>query len=180
MDVDTTVLLSARSVLAVVLLAAGAAKLADLRAFETTILGLGNGMSARGARMLALVLAASEAGIGFASLAGVWPGAVDIAVLALLVVFAGVTAYAWRRNPGGRCRCFGALSESRFGPREMARSVLLAATGVAVVAAGAAGEAAYDATSLPGAALLICAVLFALACAQSARALAFAQLRRLS
>src|SRR5437763_13411842 len=74
-----------RASLAAVLVAAGAAKLADTRSFATTLMGLG--VPARRAlllRGLALIIPLMEVGLGLTVVSGFWPRVVNGAVLVLL------------------------------------------------------------------------------------------------
>ena len=93
--------------------------------------------------------------------------------------FAAVTVYAVRTRPGLRCRCFGALTESRFGPYALVRTLALVALAAVVVVAA---DGRVDLPSAPGgtgaAFTLAGGALFALACAQAARTLDLVQRRR--
>jgi hypothetical protein len=168
----TVAILAGRAAVAAVLVASGAAKLADLHTFRATLVGLG---LTRGAGPAAWLLATLELGIGVASLSSAWPTATDALVLGLTLAFAGTAAVAAKRAPGLRCRCFGALSDSQFGRKALVRSVALAALAAAVLAAGLAHEAKGDWSAVWVVALLATAALFALASGQAARALGTVQ-----
>ena len=170
------VLLAAgRGILAVVLLASAGAKLGDLASFGGTLRALG--VPERQGRPAAVLVAIVEAALGFALLTGTAVRAVDAAVLVLTTGFAAVTVYAVRTRPGLRCRCFGALTESRFGRYALVRTLALAALAAAVLAA----DGRVDLPSAPGGAgaafTLAGGTLFALACAQAARTLDLVQRR---
>jgi len=171
------VLLAAgRGILAVVLLASGGAKLGDLASFGGTLRALG--VPERHGRPAGVLVATVEAALGFALLTGSAVRAVDVAVLGLMAGFAAVTVYAVRTRPGLRCRCFGALTESRFGPYALVRTLALVVLAAVVVAA----DGRVDLPSAPGgtgaAFTLAGGALFALACAQAARTLDLVQRRR--
>ena len=168
----TTATAIARDVVAVVLVASGAAKLADVRNFRGTLVGLG---LHRGSATAAWLVGGAEVAVGVVSLAALWPVVTAAVVVAVTLGFAVVAAVASRRAPGLRCRCFGALTNSQFGPKALARSVALAAVAALVLA----GELGYgepvDWAPVPLAALLGSTLLFALAAAQAARAIGLVQ-----
>ena len=154
---------------ALVVLSAGSAKLADVRGFATTVstLGVPRAWSARTARGVAL----AEIGVGALALAGIAGRVVGVLLLALTVGFVAVTIFALRWRPQARCRCFGALSESRFGPISLVRSVLLAAA-AAVVVVGGHGTTGLTYGPLESVLLLAIAALFAVGCAAASTAVA--------
>jgi hypothetical protein len=163
------VLLSAlHAALALVLLGSGGAKAADLRGFAGTLAALG--LPARWAVASARGVVVTEVGVGAASLANLAPRVTSVAVFALALGFVAVAALATSRRPQVRCRCFGALTESRFGPATLVRSVVLAAgAGVVVVVGGEVVAAGYGiaATVL----LLVVAALFTAGCAAASTAI---------
>jgi uncharacterized membrane protein YphA (DoxX/SURF4 family) len=164
-----------RAVVAVTLVASGSAKLGDLSSFADTVRGVG--VPRRYARGLGTAVALVETALGVLALAGAWVHAVDAAILALLVVFGAITAYAWRTRPDLRCRCFGALSDSRFGRRTLLRTIALA-TVAALVAAGEQSDLPRYGGSSSARALTVAAALsLALVCAQAARTLDIVQRR---
>ena len=168
----TIAILVARSLVAAVLIASGAAKLADLRGFQGTLVGLG---LRRGVEPAAAILAAVEVLLGAASLSSAWPVVTDAGILVLTLAFVAVAGIAARRRPGLRCRCFGALDNSRFGATALARSVALAAVAAAVFAAQLAHDTTADWSRFTAAVLLVSAGAFALACVQAARAIGLVQ-----
>jgi methylamine utilization protein MauE len=147
--VPAAVALGAKAVLAVLLIVAGGAKLADLHGFASAVTMLAPRRLAvtrswpGAARALALGVAAGELVLGGVSLA--WPalGGVNLAVLGAGAGFVAVSAagYAFRR--GRSCRCFGALSRRTFDRAGLAR-----AAGIAVVAALAATTAPATAAAV--------------------------------
>jgi hypothetical protein len=144
----TTAVLGAKAAVAVVLLVAGGAKLADLDGFAAAIrlflprwlmlqsAGRAGGLSRRVPASLPVVAAAIAAGellVGAASLC--WPalGGVNLAVLALACGFTTVATVGYVFRRGQTCRCFGALTRRGFGPRTLAQALLI--TGAAFLAA---------------------------------------------
>src|SRR5436305_12229474 len=73
-DILQVVVLLIRTSLAAVLIAAGAAKLADISSFATTLVGLG--LPARRGKLLralAFITPLIEVGLGLALVSGLWP-----------------------------------------------------------------------------------------------------------
>ena len=167
----TLVVISGRMLVAVILIAAGAAKLADLRSFRATLAGLGLPLP----RVLPPLIAGLELGAGVVSLTSAWPRATDVAVVALTLAFAGVAGFAMRRAPSLRCRCFGALSNARFGRGALVRSLLLAAIALAVLLANLHLDTQAAWSALPLTVLLSSVLAFAVAAGQAARAIEVAQ-----
>src|SRR6266567_1458924 len=126
------IVLLMRASLAALLVAAGAAKLADTRSFALTLLGLGVPARQRLlTRGLALIIPLLEVGLGLAVVSGLWPPVINGAVLVLMGGFSAVVIIALRRKLHVACRCFGTLSDSQFSNKGLARSLLL--TSVAAV-----------------------------------------------
>jgi hypothetical protein len=144
---------AAKAALAVILLVAGGAKLADLRGFGATVrLFLPRRAPAPAVRGSAVTIAAAELLAGGASLC--WPAArwLNLLVLALTAGFVAVTLAGFAIFRGRSCRCFGALSSRSFDQASIVRSCLLAAT--ALLALGSLGPTA----SLGGPATALLAV----------------------
>jgi hypothetical protein len=157
---------------AAILLASGSAKLADVRAFEATLISLG--VASRPthlSRGLAIGLSAGEALLGLVSLVGVWRAFIDGCIFALMLVFAMVTVFAVSRRRGLRCRCFGALRKSQFGTRSLVESLTLAILAAVVLVGGIKLDTAFEFANPATALLLAAAVIFGLACGQAARVL---------
>jgi uncharacterized membrane protein YphA (DoxX/SURF4 family) len=117
-------LLAGRAFLAMILVIAGAAKLVDRDGFTLTLIGLG--LSARTgqlARVAALLIPLMELGLGLWVVSGVTPMTANVATLALMAAFSIVIGFAALRVPNTACRCFGALSDSRFGYKLLLRSL---------------------------------------------------------
>lgn len=167
------IVLLLRALLAAVMVAAGAAKLADTRSFALTLRGIGLPVRPAGLiRGLALAVPLLELGVGLAAISGIWPQLINGLMLALLGIFSVVVVVALSRRLNVACRCFGTLSDSQFSRRGLLRSVLLT-LGAAVVFVGEqTGFARVSGGS--GLNLLLVAgfLLFALAAAQAAKTLA--------
>jgi hypothetical protein len=170
------VILAAKAALAVMLLVAGGAKLADLTGFAAAVRlftprRLAGAASAPTAlRMAAAGLALAELALGGASLAAPEAGGLNLAVLALACGFVVVAAAGYVFHRGRSCRCFGALSRRRFDRAGIGRAAAVAVVAaVATTSVPAAdiqlGPAAHG--LLAGAACLLAGVAFT-----AARALA--------
>ena len=125
------VVLSAKAVIAVLLLAAGGAKLADLPGFaEAVRLFAPRRVPASVLRGAAAGLAVGEIAAGSASLSSPALGWLNPVILVIGCGFVAVSTagYIWHRDRS--CRCFGALSKRTFNAAGIGRA--------AVVAAGAA------------------------------------------
>lgn len=142
--------LGCKAALAVLLLAAGGAKLADLDGFAVSVaLFLPRRATRALPGALALAIAIGEVAAGAASLAIPRAWWLNIAVLGICAAFAAVSAagYIWHR--GRSCRCFGALSGRGFGLAGIGRAAAMtAAAAIALapvhgrlVAVGLAGQA---------------------------------------
>jgi hypothetical protein len=143
--------LGAKALLAVMLLVAGGAKLADLDGFAAAVrlfwpAGLTRparsthparlALTARltratrptqaGARRIARAVALAELALGGASLAfpAVWP--LSVAVLGAVACFAVVSVLGFAFHRGRSCRCFGALSQRKFDRAALARAAVIA------------------------------------------------------
>ncbi len=168
------VALGAKAAVAVLLLVAGGAKLADLTGFAAAIRlflpaaapqAVLAGLPAAGA-----ALALTELLTGVASLC--WPAAgwLNWVVLALACGFVVVAAIGFTRHRGRPCRCFGALTRRSFGVRATAQALLIA--GVAGLALRPARPAQVDLGLAEHLLLLAGASLLGLAAYTAARALA--------
>jgi len=126
------VVLACKAAVAVLLITAGGAKLADLRAFAASIRLF---LPVRSApwRAVAAGLACGEAAAGAASLSSPQAGWLNLAVLAICAGLAAVSAVGYARHPGQPCRCFGSLSERGFGRGGIARSAIIAACAAVAV-----------------------------------------------
>jgi hypothetical protein len=157
----------AKAVLAVMLLVAGAAKLAGLDGFAAAVrLFLPAVLLRRPGRLprwIALAAALGEIVLGGASLAVPAAGWLNAVVLAVAGAFVIVSAVGYARHRGRSCRCFGALSRRRFDRAAIGRAVLIAAV-AAVPLAGLPPSAARlglpDRGLLLAGALLVAAVAF--------------------
>lgn len=171
--------LSCKAVIAVLLLAAGGAKLADLPGFAGTVrlfVPRSSGAasldwqtqavrSADGSPQIALRLAtgiaAGELAVGAVSLSvpqARWP---NLIVLASCVAFLVTWSIGYGRHRGRSCRCFGALSARGFDRAGIVRAAVLVLAALAATTAvpvhavqlGLGGQLAL----LAGGALIACA-----------------------
>ncbi len=163
--------LGCKAGIAVLLLAAGGAKLADLRGFAASVrLFLPRGTGDWLPATLARGIAAGELAAGAASLTVPLVRWLNVVVLAICVSFLAVAAagYLWHR--GRPCRCFGALSRRGFSAAGMLR-----AGGLVLAALVATVRVPLSSVQLgagPSVALLACAVLVAAAAFGAATAAA--------
>ena len=167
------VVLLIRASLAAVLIAAGAAKLADIRGFATTLVGLGvpihQGLLLRG---LAHVIPLLEVGLGLAVVSGFWPGIVNGALLVLFISFSIVVIVALSRKLHVACRCFGTLSDSQFTGKGLARSLLLTVLAGVIFWSGMMYPLPFNGPPWAIILLVIGFLLFALVAAQAAKTIA--------
>jgi uncharacterized membrane protein YphA (DoxX/SURF4 family) len=183
MTAGSVLILCVRGGLAVILIAAGAAKLASLTDFSSTLAQL-SGISISTGRRVALIrsaaklLAAGELASGLASLTGAIPRAIDAAVVALTLAFAIVAVYGFRTHSMLECRCFGSLTASRFGRGGVARAVALLGAAVVVLAVGAPEGVAWRTSPGAAAAIATLGILFGLCCATATRTIDTAGARR--
>jgi uncharacterized membrane protein YphA (DoxX/SURF4 family) len=180
------VALGCRFALALVLVVAGLAKIADTDDFADSIMSF-EIVNPRWARRLAAWLPRAELIAGSALLAGALVPFVAAAVGMLLVAFTAVLSRALVRGRSVRCGCFGFAGSRPIGWGSISRNVLLvAAAGTALGYAPAvmsiAPQGALQATSTSDAnaiAALTCALagLLILALATSAMRVSRAALR---
>ena len=162
-----------RASLAAVLVAAGAAKLADIKGFTATLRGLGmpdnHGSFTRG---VAFIISLVEVVLGIALVSGLWPTIVNVMVLVLYCSFTLVVIIALSRRVNVACRCFGMLSDSQFSSKGLIRSVLLTLLALVVFLGGRTYSLQFDGP--PIAILLLVAgfLLFGLAAWQAAKSIA--------
>jgi hypothetical protein len=126
-------LIAVKVSLAMLLVVAGLSKAADLDAFQQALALVVPGFAGAAARMLAIGVAGTELLVGSLSLTRPALGLADLAVLALCGGFLAVSLIGSWRHRGASCRCFGALSDQRFGPESVVRSVVLLAAAAVVV-----------------------------------------------
>jgi hypothetical protein len=174
--------LGAKALLAVMLLVAGGAKLADLDSFAVSVrlflprrrtgspAAGGLLTSPASARRIAWAVALAELALGGASLAvpAIW--ALNVAVLAAACCFAAVSGIGFAFHRGRSCRCFGALSRRRFDLAGLARAAAVAA--LAGLATAPAAPAAVILTPAGHGLLLAGSALVAFVAFTAARSLA--------
>lgn len=117
------VALGCKAAIAVLLAAAGGAKLADLGGLAVIVRQFWPGP----ARPLAVAIVTAEVGLGAASLSSPRVRWLNLAVLALSAGFVAVALAGYRWHRGRPCRCFGALSASGFTLAAVGRACLIAA-----------------------------------------------------
>jgi hypothetical protein len=163
------VVLAGKAVVAVLLVAAGGAKLADLPGFAASVrLFVPDPGGPRLGRCVALGIAAGEVTAGAASLSSPRASWLNLVVLAICCGFVAVAAAGYRWHRGRSCRCFGALSRRRFNLAGLGRSVLIAlGAGVATapVRAAAIQLSPADRIGLLAGALLVAGAAFSAAAA---------------
>lgn len=113
--------LGCKAALAVLLVAAGGAKLADVRGFGASVRLFVRWRPG----VLAGAVAAGELAIGAASLALPLAWWLNVVVLAVCASFLAVSAVGYVRYRGRPCRCFGALSGREFSAAGVGRAALL-------------------------------------------------------
>jgi hypothetical protein len=126
------VALGCKAAVAVLLVAAGGAKLADLAGFAATVRQFwparfrGRRRQESWARLVAGAIAVAELALGAASLSSPRVRWLNLAVLLLSAGFVAVAAAGYRWHRGRSCRCFGALSGRGFSLAGIARAGLIA------------------------------------------------------
>ncbi len=129
------VVLGCKASLAVLLLTAGGAKLADLPGFAATVRLFGPTTAPDWfAAAAAPAIAAAELAAGAGSLALPSAGWINPIVLAICCCFLAVWIIGFARHRGRACQCFGGLSRSAFSAAGIGRTAgLVLAAGVALV-----------------------------------------------
>jgi hypothetical protein len=171
--------LGAKAAVAVLLMVAGGAKLADLSGFASAIRLF---LPAASPRPVLAGLPAASAGLalaelltGAASLCSPAAHWLNWLVLGLASGFVAVAVVGYARYRGRACRCFGALTRRGFGIRTLGQALLIAA--MAAVALRPARPAQIDLGLADRLLLLAAAGLLVLAAFTAARALAPANAR---
>ncbi len=129
----TVAAFGAKAAVAVLLLVAGGAKLADLAGFAAAVRLF---VPARAAALplaglpAAAALASAELAAGGASLC--WPAAgwLNVLVLVLACGFCAVALLGYVRHRGRPCRCFGALTRRSFGARNIGQTAVILAAAI--------------------------------------------------
>jgi hypothetical protein len=126
--------LSSKAVIAVLLLAAGGAKLADLSGFASTVrLFLPEPARSRSPQ-LAAGIAVGELAAGAVSLSVPQARRPNLVVLAVCIAFLVTWSIGYVRHRGRSCRCFGALSARGFDRAGIVRAAVLLLAALAAVA----------------------------------------------
>jgi hypothetical protein len=163
--------LAAKSLVAVMLLVAGGAKLADVASFAMAVrLFVSFRVPRPVLRWIAIGVALAELALGAGSLS--WPAAgwLNPVVFAMACGFVAVSIAGYVFHRGLSCRCFGALSRRKFDAMGVLRSMAIAAVAAASMSGVAPGLVDVD---VAGRVLLLAAgVLVALAAFTAAGSLA--------
>ena len=123
--------LALRLALAVIFMAAAAAKATDLRQTRDTLVAFGVPLPQT--RSASVLLPAAEALAASALLPQATARWGAVMVLILLALFTAAVGRALSRGLTPDCNCFGQLSSEQIGPRMIARNALLAAAAALVV-----------------------------------------------
>lgn len=173
-----TLALTAKVIVAVVLLVAGGAKLADVRGFAAAVrLLIPVRVPGITGRMIALAVAAGEVALGLASLSSPATGWLNTVVLGATCGFVAVSVWGYAFHRGHSCRCFGALSRRKFDVLGITRALATAAA--AALAAIGLPRAMVEINAADQVLLLLTAALTSLAAFSAARALGTASSLRL-
>lgn len=163
--------LGAKSLLAVMLLVAGGAKLADLTGFAGSVrLFIPRRIPGEVREGMALGVALTELLIGAVSLSSPTIRWLNPVVFALGCVFVAVSGLGYAFHRGRSCRCFGALSRRKFDVAGILRSTAIAALAAVAMLNVRPGSIQVGATARI--LLLAAAALLAAASFTAARALA--------
>ena len=167
----TDIALAAKAGLAVVLIVAGAAKLADLPSFVAAArLLLPSRVPHAWLRMAAYGVVGIELGVGSISLALPNQTWLNTVVCVIACGFVLASAYGFATHRGRPCACFGGISGTTFDSSGVFRSVLVAISAAVAlhdVPSTSAELTWSQRTLLAGAALLLAAVAFTAARALS-------------
>jgi uncharacterized membrane protein YphA (DoxX/SURF4 family) len=147
------ILLTARLLLALVLLVACLAKLADRAGSREAVLGFGVPEALAGSVTTLLPLAELAAAVLLVPAATARAGAVIAA--ALLVSFCAGITRSIAHGEAPDCHCFGQLHSSPAGPKTLARNLLLGAAAVLVVVGGPGTSATAWISRPSGTALVV-------------------------
>jgi hypothetical protein len=166
-----------RTLLAVVLIAAGAAKLADVPGFAASLKGLAAPLPRQNEKLIKDVAHAFpvvELSLGLLAIAAFWPTLINGAIVLVMSCFTIVTLFAMRTATPVTCRCFGALSDVQFNRTGLLRSIVLTIMALLVFVSGllAPGSQQPAVSFVTGGALVVAYAIFALATVQAARVVA--------
>ncbi len=115
-----------RGFLAAVLVVSGAAKLADIQSFTTTLVGLGFPAEQKYlVRKLSLLIPLIEVCIGIMLVSGFLQTIINGILLLVMCCFSVTVIIALQKRLHVECKCFGSLSDSQFNSKGLVRSLLL-------------------------------------------------------
>lgn len=155
-----TAVLGCKASIAVLLLAAGGAKLADLSGFAATVRLFAPRRVPPGLPLVAAAcVAVGEVSVGAASLSAPATGWLNPAVLAICCAFLAAGTVGYVRYRDRPCRCFGALSRRGFTALGLGRAAGL--LGAAVAASATVPPLAISLSPSTRLGLLACGLLVA-------------------
>lgn len=123
-----------RIFLAILLVTAGAAKIADRVSFKTTLVSLG--MPARHQKLVSATAIATpfmEIFLGLFVVSGLWALIINAILLGVMSGFTLIVLFGLFKAPHATCHCFGALSNSQFSKRGLLRNLLLTGAALTVL-----------------------------------------------
>lgn len=132
-----------RTLLAMIFLIAGTAKLRDLAGFEHAVQGFG-WVPARWQQPLARVIPIAEVAVGLGLIIGLvapWPLIAAIALLAMFTLAVSISLLRGRRDL--LCGCFGRRLDRRVGPSLLLRNAALISLALMSLVADQSGAAAW-------------------------------------
>ncbi len=172
--------LSAKAALAVMLLIAGSAKLADLAGFAAAVrLMLSLRVPRAAVRAAAPGIAVAELALGAASLSLPAVGWINPVVFAAACGFVVVSGAGYAFHRGRSCRCFGALSNRRFDAAGIVRNAAIAAAAAVAMSGAGVRPVMVEIGATAQALLLAAGAVVALAAFSAARALGLARRQEL-
>lgn len=169
-----TAVLTAKVIVAVMLLVAGSAKLADVTGFAAAVrLLIPVRVRAVTGRAMAVTVAVAEVALGLASLSSPATSWLNLVVFGFACGFVAVSVLGYAFHRGHSCRCFGALSRRKFDALGIVRAVAIAAA--AALATASLPRAMVEIGAADRALLLLTAAVISLAAFSAARALGLAR-----
>lgn len=157
--------------LALMLLSAGVAKLADFSNFTLTVrLFLPRDTPELAARGVAGLVILAEAAVGAISFVVPFVRGIDVGVFTITCLFVIVAIFGYLFRRGAACRCFGQLSRRSFDLKAIARAVAICCF-AAVVATNAASLSAETLSTTVRVLTALTAVMIALAVYTASRVL---------
>lgn len=117
--------LIARTSLGSLLIASGAAKLANRTDFASTLKSLGiTAYKEKAVLRLATTFCCVELLVGGCTIIGIWTIPMNAILLIIMAFFSSVVLFALHKAPHTKCRCFGTLTNSQFDKRALLRNII--------------------------------------------------------